>query len=116
MRTLFASLLACCAFAAHACEPSQFVVVQDKARLDRTFTTIVGQVRNDNPMACGVELQAVFSVNGVLVGTFEGWPAHIRNIEPGEVYSFTMQAPLNLGTPRGVVYTLKPLNARTWSK
>ena len=75
---------------------------------------IVGQVRNDNPNACGVKLQVSFFKGDELVTTLDGWANGTTNIAPGATFNFSYA--VYTGTVAAAKkYSVGVIDATDWS-
>ena len=115
MKNILTLLLACAALGAQAapqCSADKFVIVSKTGRMDDQFLYVVGKVRNDNPVACGVQLKMeVYDKAKNLIDTRESWPASISNIAAGSTYSFKMHME-RARDSKG--YSIEVARARAW--
>lgn len=115
MKTLIAFVaLAAAALTAQAapCDADKFEIVSKTGRMDADYLYVVGKVRNNNAVACGVELKVdLYDRARNLIDTDESWPASTTNIKAGESYSFKLM----MRRERGVTsYSVDPVRARVW--
>jgi hypothetical protein len=87
-------------------------VVSDWRAVDGVLgVVILGEVRNENAVAAGVQLQIIaYDAAGSVVDTLEYWPAAERNIAPGATASIDVVA-----TRRpAVTFEVRIIDARVW--
>jgi hypothetical protein len=97
---------------AAGCSASRFSILSDKGSVEYGFMTVVGRVRNDNAIACGVQMKLdVMDKADALLDTNESWPASVSNIAPGATYSFKLMQRVQDGATSYVVTTV---SARQW--
>ncbi len=97
-----------------ACSTAKFEVESQSARAvgQRTIVTVV--VRNDNPVACGVQVSvAVKDGDGKQVAIESLWAAGVSNIPAGATQSFPVYLSIE-ASARAVDYDIKPINSRVW--
>jgi hypothetical protein len=89
-------------------------VVDDCTTRSCPVLKLTGKLKNNCSIASGAQIKiTALDAKGNVVDTYEGWPASIRNIQPGEAYAF------NSGPGMDYRHTMKSfraevIEARTW--
>ena len=96
-KLLIASALVLASFAAAAadCSPDKFVITSKSPRIEKgAILVMTVQVRNDNPVACGVQVTVeTGAADGTVVGSQQAWLAGVQDIPAGQTYSADVYVP-----------------------
>jgi hypothetical protein len=76
--------------------------------------SLTGKLKNKclNPAGAQVKITAE-DAEGNVIDTIEGWPASIRNIRPGDTYSFNL-GPLMRYRPEMKTFHIEIIDVKTW--
>lgn len=99
-----------------SCTPDAFEVISKTGRIEAKHLVITSEVRNDNAMACGVQVSIeTFDAKGARVGVSTPWPAGSDNIPAGGTRAFDyILSGEETRLIEGGTYTVAPLRARAW--
>jgi hypothetical protein len=97
-----------------ACSTSQFQVESHSARTVGQRIILTALVRNNNPVACGVQVSvAVKDAAGKQIAIEPIWAAGVSNIPAGATQSFPVYLSIEVSA-QAVDYEIKPINSRVW--
>jgi hypothetical protein len=96
------------------CTAGKFEVESHSARAVGQRTIVTVAVRNNNPVACGVQVSvAVKDADGKQIAIESVWAAGVSNIPAGATQSFPVYLSIE-ASARAVEYDIKPINSRAW--
>ena len=96
------------------CTAGKFEVESHSARAVGQRTIVTVAVRNNNPVACGVQVSvAVKDADGKQIAIESVWAAGVSNIPAGATQSFPVYLSIEASV-RAVEYDIKPINSRAW--
>ena len=96
------------------CTASKFEVESHSARAVGQRTIVTVAVRNNNPVACGVQVSvAVKDGDSKQIAIESLWAAGVSNIPAGAIQSFPVYLSIE-ASARAVDYDIKPINSRAW--
>ena len=96
------------------CTASKFEVESHSARAVGQRTIVTVAVRNNNSVACGVQVSvAVKDAAGKQVAIESLWAAGVSNIPVGATQSFPVYLSIE-ASAQAVDYEIKPINSRVW--
>ncbi|HSV57335.1 MAG TPA: hypothetical protein VLJ19_00440 [Variovorax sp.] len=96
------------------CTAGKFEVESHSARAVGQRTIVTVAVRNNNPVACGVQVSvAVKDGEGKQIAIEPLWAAGVSNIPAGATQSFPVYLSIEVSA-RAVDYDIKPINSRVW--
>lgn len=98
------------------CSAGNFEIESRSARTEGTRITVTATVRNNNPIACGVQVAvAVKDKSGKQVAIEQLWVAGVGNIPAGATHSFPVYlSPEVSAQAEGGDYEIRPINSRVW--
>lgn len=96
------------------CSAGKFAVESHIARTAGQRTIVTVAVRNNNPMACGVQVSvAVRDAAGKQIAIESLWAGGVGNIPAGATQNFPVYLSIEVSA-QAVEYDIKPINARVW--
>lgn len=96
------------------CSAGKFAVESHSARTEGQRTVVTVAMRNNNPVACGVQVSvAVKDAAGKQVAIEALWAAGVSNIPAGATQSFPVYLSIE-ASAQAADYDIKPINARVW--
>lgn len=97
------------------CTASKFEVESHSARTVGQRIIVTAAVRNNNPIACGVQVSvAVKDAAGKQIAIEQLWVAGVSNIPAGATQSFPVYLTPEVSAQAGGDYDIKPINSRAW--
>lgn len=100
------------------CSPDKFQIVSRSARTESRRTILSAVVRNDNPVACGVQVSvAAKDKAGKQIAIEQLWAAGVGNIPAGTTHTFQIYlSPEVSGQAEGGDYDIRPISSRVWKQ
>lgn len=100
--------------AAKGCWPDKFDIAMKGGSREKFAAHFFAELTNNNAVACGVQMQVkVFDKGGNLIVVDEPWPASVRNIAPGQSYTFDHMLSGD-NAERADHATMSAINAKAW--
>ena len=98
------------------CSAGKFEIESRSARTEGGRITVTAAVRNNNSIACGVQVSvAVKDGAGKQIAIEQLWAAGASNIPAGATHSFPVYLSPEVSKPaEGGDYDIRPINARVW--
>jgi len=100
------------------CSADNFHVESRSAHTEGVRTTVTATVRNNNPVACGVQVSVASKDKaGKQVAIEQLWAAGVGNIPAGATHTFPVYlSPEVSKQAEGGDFDVKPINARVWKQ